>query len=349
MCDTLASAGPGMSSVNVYAIRRLVTERPPGRRFLERVTIMATRDLMSTTATNSRVRARNWIRRFAVRAVATISILAAGGCPAPTGDDSGTDPGTVGTAGTGGSIGTSGDGLTAEQKLRADRLISVFENDTIELQYAYIEDIGDGRGFTAGRAGFTTATGDFLEVVERYTTEVPANGLAGFLPRLRELSAKESADTSGLEGLPEAWADAANDSRFRKVQDDVVSVEYYEPALEEWRELGLTTPLALFELYDANIQHGPGDDPDGVPAMIQRTIARAGGTPKTGVNEIDWFFVFLDVRLKTLENSSNPDTREAWRESTYRVEIVVDIGDADNFDFNGPIVIDTPEHQATIP
>src|SRR5438046_7364446 len=31
--------------------------------------------------------------------------------------------------------------LTADQKRRADQLISVFENDTIEIQYAFVENI----------------------------------------------------------------------------------------------------------------------------------------------------------------------------------------------------------------
>jgi chitosanase len=239
--------------------------------------------------------------------------------------------------------------LTSEQKLRADRLISVFENDTIELQYAYIEDIDDGRGYTAGRAGFTTATADLLLVVERYSEAVPGNELAAFLPRLRELADEASSSTDGLDGLPEAWERAAEDSRFRAVQDDVVDEEYYQPALAFACELGLTMPLALVELYDANIQHGPGDDPDGLPAMIDRAVARAGGSPATGVDEIDWFFTFLDVRLETLENATDPDTREAWAESVYRVEIVTDIADSGNFDFDGPIEIDTPDHQATIP
>src|SRR5579862_8416717 len=50
--------------------------------------------------------------------------------------------------------------LTSAQRRRADQIISVFENDTIELQYGYTEELDDGRGLTAGRAGFTTATGD---------------------------------------------------------------------------------------------------------------------------------------------------------------------------------------------
>jgi len=79
-------------------------------------------------------------------------------------------------------------GLTAAQRLRADRLISTFENSTPVLQYAYVQDIHDGRGYTAGRAGFTTATGDLLVVVERYTRRSPINPLARYLPRLRQLA-----------------------------------------------------------------------------------------------------------------------------------------------------------------
>src|SRR5215218_7439049 len=92
--------------------------------------------------------------------------------------------------------------LTNAQRHRVDQLISLFENDTPEIQYCYIENINDGRGFTAGRAGFTTATADLLEVVERYTRIVPDNRLAPFLPRLREVAAQGSGSTAGLEGLP---------------------------------------------------------------------------------------------------------------------------------------------------
>src|SRR5262245_25810326 len=41
-------------------------------------------------------------------------------------------------------------GLDRAQKRRADRLISIFENSTPVIQYAYIENIRDGRGYTAG-------------------------------------------------------------------------------------------------------------------------------------------------------------------------------------------------------
>src|SRR5215211_2285536 len=40
----------------------------------------------------------------------------------------------------------------AERKARAAQITSTFENATLELQYDYAENIGDGRGLTAGRA-----------------------------------------------------------------------------------------------------------------------------------------------------------------------------------------------------
>ncbi len=56
-----------------------------------------------------------------------------------------------------------------QQRLIADQFVSIFENGTSEIQYGSAEDIGDGRGITAGRAGFTSATGDMLIVIEKYT------------------------------------------------------------------------------------------------------------------------------------------------------------------------------------
>lgn len=47
-------------------------------------------------------------------------------------------------------------------------LVSSAENSTLDYRstYSYIEDIGDGRGYTCGIIGFTSATGDLLSVVK---------------------------------------------------------------------------------------------------------------------------------------------------------------------------------------
>src|SRR3954451_12985955 len=109
-------------------------------------------------------------------------------------------------------------GLTHAQRLRTDKLISEFENSTPVIQYCYVVALDDGRGYTVGRAGFTTATGDLLEVAEMYTDEVPDTPLAALLPRLRD-AARGDGSTDGLEALPQAWRDTCKDPRQRAIQD----------------------------------------------------------------------------------------------------------------------------------
>src|SRR3954454_5626047 len=133
-------------------------------------------------------------------------------------------------------------GLTHAQRIRVDKLISEFENSTPKIQYCYVVALNDGRGYTVGRAGFTSATGALREVAEMYTDAVPGNPLADLLPRLRELAESGDGSTDGLEALPQAWGDTCDDPRQRRIQDDVVDREYYAPAVNLWRRYGLARP-----------------------------------------------------------------------------------------------------------
>jgi len=229
--------------------------------------------------------------------------------------------------------------FTDEQRVLADQIISVFENNTPEIDYAYAENLDDGRGITAGRAGFTSATGDMLIVVERYTLLIPGNPLAVYLPRLRELAAQESDSTDGLEGLEDAWQTAAENSIFREVQDEVVDDEYYWPAVDHAEELGLYFPLSLLNLYDTCIQHGDGDDPDGLPAIISRATAQVGGSPADDIDERVWLRAFMDIRRSVLLDPANPETREEWAESVGRADALIDIFESGNVNLTPPIVI----------
>lgn len=239
--------------------------------------------------------------------------------------------------------------FTEEQRVLADQIISVFENNTPEIDYGYAENLDDGRGITAGRAGFTSATGDMLTVVERYTERVPGNPLAGYLPRLRELAAEESGAVDGLEGLESAWLAAADDPIFREVQDEVVDDEYYWPAVDHAGELGLSFPLSLLNLYDTCIQHGDGDDPDGLPAIISRTTAQAGGTPADGIDENDWLWAFMEIRRSVLLDPYDPDTREAWAESVGRADALIDVFESGNVMLIPPITINPFGTAFTLP
>ncbi|UNO38437.1 chitosanase [Streptomyces sp. MST-110588] len=228
--------------------------------------------------------------------------------------------------------------LTADQRRRADQLVSVFENGTPEIQYGYAENLDDGRGVTAGRAGFTTGDGDALKVIRAYTRQAPGNPLARFVPAL-EQQAHGDPDTGGL---PEAdyiaaWKQAAKDPRFRHVQDEQVDDRYYKPAMREADRLGLRTALARAELYDAAIQHGTGSDDDALPALVKRTSAKAGTPSEAG--EKDWLDAFFDVRTSDLTHPENPDTAKEWRDSVDGVAALRRIARTGNYDLDGPFTV----------
>ncbi|WP_158812975.1 chitosanase [Streptomyces rimosus] len=269
---------------------------------------------------------------------AALALVVAAGATACGADrsgtpDIGTSPGQPGATASAG-----GHALTADQRRRADQLVSVFENGTPEIQYGYAENLHDGRGITAGRAGFTTGDGDALKVIRAYTRQVPGNPLARFVPAL-ERQANEEADAGGL---PEAdyiaaWKQAAQDDRFRHVQDQQVDDRYYKPARDQADRLGLSTALARAELYDAAIQHGTGSDADALPALIERTTDKVGAPSKAG--EKEWLDAFFDVRTDDLTHPKNPDTAQEWRDSVDRVGAVRRIARGGNYELDGPFTI----------
>ncbi|CAG2119037.1 unnamed protein product, partial [Medioppia subpectinata] len=211
-----------------------------------------------------------------------------------------------------------------------------------ELQYAYCENIDDGRGYTSGRAGFCTGTGDAVIVVRKYTAKKPNNPLAKYLKEMERLAKEESDDTSKLGGYVNAWKEAAKDSVFRKIQDEVSDDLYYKPAMALAKKYGVKTPLAECALYDCIIQHGDGDDGDSINAILKKTGHVSG-------DEKEWLKKFLKNRRADLWDPEDPDTRDEWRQSVDRVDAMTTILKDDNMDLDGPIKIHTPNHDATIP
>lgn len=136
-----------------------------------------------------------------------------------------------------GFVGLSGDTLR-----RAESLTNVFEFSSVNPQYGYAENLGDGRGITFGRAGFCTGTGDGLVVVEEYTKREPNNPLASYLPALQAIEAsrqgESNGDVTGLDGFVAAVKSAASDQTFKDVQDWVLNVSYLVPSQKAAQFLG---------------------------------------------------------------------------------------------------------------
>lgn len=204
--------------------------------------------------------------------------------------------------------------VDAERKHRAAQITSTFENSTLELQYDYVENIGDGRGITAGRAGFTSATGDLLLVVRRYSEAKPDNVLAPYISALQAVNGTDS--TKGLGGFADAWAVAAEDPDFRKVQDELVDELYFDPAMTMAADRGIETPLGQMIIWDTMIQHGAGGN-HGTRAIIKETQEDAGAV---GQDESAWLDTFLDTRLRHLFRMYRATTENADVSSESRVD-----------------------------
>lgn len=239
--------------------------------------------------------------------------------------------------------------VTADQKNKIDQLVSIFENGIPEIQYGYIENLKDGRGYTAGKIGFISANDEIYRVVDLYTKYKGVNNLRIYLNRLKELADQGSSSIKGLEGFEQAWRLNADDPAFRLAQDELADEIYYEPALAYAKQLGITYPLSIGFVYDTIIQHGDGDDPDGLSALIDRTNSMAGGSPAKGVSEERWLAIFIQERKKTLNFAYDEETREVWAESTGRCDVFTELLQKRNFYLQGPVEANTEEYEIFIP
>jgi chitosanase len=197
-----------------------------------------------------------------------------------------------------------------EKKEIAMQLVSSAENSTLDWrgQYSYIEDIHDGRGYTAGIIGFCSGTGDMLDLVEDYQAISPGNRLAKYLPALRTLAAQNSDSHNGLDpGFPADWRAAAKDVAFQVSQDNIRDEQYFDPAVTQAKADGLRT-LGQFIYYDAIVMHGPGNSADSFGG-IRKAAMKAAKTPAQGGDETTYLNAFLDARTKIMrQEEAHADT-----------------------------------------
>src|SRR3569833_2987244 len=230
-----------------------------------------------------------------------------------------------------GRVTAAGADLTApHEKDIAMQVVSSAEIFLLDwrAQYKYIEDIGDGRGYTAGSIGFCSGTGDMLEVVQAYTDAKPGNVLAKYLPALRDVNGSDSRDGLG-PNFPADRRTAAADPALQQAQDDERDSVYFTPAVQQAKNDGLRA-LGQFIYYDAIVMHGPGSDGDSFGG-IRRTAMSKAKTPAQGGNETTYLNAFLDARKAAMK-------REEAHSDTTRVDteqrVFLNNG---NLDFTPPL------------
>ncbi|MDE7268346.1 MAG: chitosanase [Lachnospiraceae bacterium] len=180
-------------------------------------------------------------------------------------------------------------------------LVSSAENSSLDYnkQYAYIEDIGDGRGYTAGVIGFTSRTGDLLEVINQYIVLKPENNeLEKYVSALEAVYGTDSHENLG-DAFVADWISASHDPEMIAAQDFVVDEMYLNPALEFAEEDGLCM-LGAFIYYDAMVVHGPGEDSDSFGG-IRKAAQKNAITPAKGGDEAEYLLSFLDARSLVMQ------------------------------------------------
>ncbi len=209
-------------------------------------------------------------------------------------------------------VGNILDLLNPSKKELAMRLVSSAENSSLDwkAQYGYIEDIGDGRGFTGGIVGFCSGTGDMLELVQYYTQLKPVNPLSGYVTALKQVNGTDSHIGLGPSFVT-AWKAAASDPVFQQAQNYERDRVYFDPAITQAKADGLHA-LGQFIYYDAMVMHGPGDDPASFGGL-RASVIRKVRPPSQGGNETAYLNAFLDAR-KTLMLT------EAAHDDTSRVD-----------------------------
>ncbi|MEV6578888.1 chitosanase [Streptomyces sp. NPDC051582] len=190
----------------------------------------------------------------------------------------------------------------------AMQIVSSAENSSLDwkAQYKYIEDIDDGRGYTAGIIGFCSGTGDMLDLIEYYTDVKPGNVLAKYLPALRKVDGTDS--HKGLDpNFTKDWAKAAQDSEFKKAQDHERDRVYFNPAVGQGKSDGVGA-LGQFMYYDAIVMHGDGGDSTSFRNIRKRALSKAK-PPAQGGNETTWLNAFLDARVWAMkQEEAHSDT-----------------------------------------
>lgn len=207
----------------------------------------------------------------------------------------------------------AGTGLDDPRKKEiAMELVSSAENSSLDwkAQYRYIQDIGDGRGYTGGIIGFCSGTSDMLELVTLYTQRKPGNVLAKYLPALRKVNGSSS--HAGLDpNYTKDWKTAAADPAFQQAQNDERDRVYFNPAVSQAKADGLPA-LGQFIYYDAIVMHGPGNDSTSFGGIRKRAMAKAK-TPAQGGDLATYLNAFLDARVAAMKT-------EAAHDDTSRVD-----------------------------
>jgi chitosanase len=200
-------------------------------------------------------------------------------------------------------------------------------------------DFGEGSCFKDTFSDACIASSDLVEVLQAYQDQQSIHSTDSEI--LEQFARDKSTDTSTLRGLVDGWNDSINDHKLRQARRTLLENFYWDPCLEYCEKLGLQLPISKAVLYDTILQHGDGNDPDSLGAILSSIDVCAEE------DEAAWLSEFLHHRQNILEHACNEDMRQLWKESTVWVEALRQLLE-ENPQLIGTIVMSTEHFEVWI-
>lgn len=225
---------------------------------------------------------------------------------------------------------------TPAQKHVVDCIISIFETGRIPSASAYsaCTVLADGAGVSYGKHQCTDKAGSLDLVCKRYIAKGGNHALelAEFLPQLATNESSKVPPAGPhplwLQQLMNLLRIIGAEKTMQEAQDEVFDEQYFKPALNACKDMGLVHPLSLAVIYDTCIHSGPGM----VGAMRNKFAAVP---PVKGGDEKVFIKQYLDARRGWLASSANPLVQK----TVYRMDAFFALINAGAWDLKTPLVV----------
>jgi len=179
-------------------------------------------------------------------------------------------------------------------------ITSIFETGSAHGSYSKVAVLRDGAGISYGKHQATDRGNTLDKIVYEYVHRGGkwAGLLAPYIVRLGD----DPPTLQSNQVFKDLLAKLGDDPVMHKVQDDVFSGDYWQPALSTGRRCALQYPLSYAVLYDICIQSGSGRI-----GKLRKTFGAK--PPSTGGDEKQWVLALNKARWDWLAHHSNSVVR----------------------------------------
>lgn len=227
--------------------------------------------------------------------------------------------------------------LTTEQRHAIDCIVSIFETGRVPTasSYSTCSILDDGAGISYGKHQCTDKAGSLDLVCKRYI-ELGGQQAEPLKQYMNYLATNQSSNFGSRRETYPTWLvslinllkSAGSDLLMQKAQDEVFDTNYWLPAFNHCKQIGITSALGHLVIYDTCIHSGPGR----VSSLRQLFPEKS---PANGGDEKAWVLAFLNARRNWLAGNSNALVQK----TVYRIDAMKAIADSGNWELKLPMTV----------